>query len=287
MLGRGLNILLGVQAGHEGKGKVAVWLADTEEVDVSVCDFTPDVSYSATLNGEDYATSQVPMAAAVRALKGAPLPSLAVILPTAIIQPELLMSEVVRYGLQDRLMIDSRCLVMEEKFLHQPTELDTIVRYFAGDCMAWEDVASVPRAGNVPILQRWVVNDATKIVRDLAAEGKRVLYEMGHSFDRSVSFGSTKPMLRDNTVGAALNAAGCPPQLLAEVIAVVKAKEFDGRLGRTLARCWRINKPTQAVVNFLDEVTDAQAFIKEAQLNIATDTLWLSGSPDADSIQRW
>lgn len=294
MLSPGLNIMFGVQSGGEGKGKVAAWLADSGLVDIACCDFSPAVSYSAQFsNSEQFAVSQIPMAAAVCSYRGAPLPHLAILLPTAVIHIPTLLAEVDHYGIADRLLIDSRCAVIEPQ--HEAGDVVGMAennheRWRFASRAALADVAggAVNLAGNHSELDQWITSDVTRMVRTLAGEGKRVLVEMGNGFDQSLHFGDHKVTALDTTVGAALNAAGCPPALLAEVIAVVKATDGDVEtLGRLLQRCWRINRPSQAVVNFCDQLPHVGHFVSDTQLGIATGALWTSDSVSPESIQRW
>lgn len=229
-----VTVVLGGMAGSEGKGKFAGYLAAQGEVDLAMANFMPNAGHTWVDNGgEAHLVQQLPQAAAVDSSVGL------VITAGAAIELPLLLEEIKRYNVQDnQLIISPRAMIIEDRHREaEAEELQRISSTLKGCGHALADKVSrgknVKLAGDIPELDKYTHGDDGKMsaagvgyaISDLIKkEPIRVMVECPQGFDLDINHGLEYPYCtsRQTTSAQALADAGIAPQLLDEVIAVIR-----------------------------------------------------------------
>lgn len=225
-----VTVVLGGQAGSEGKGKIAGYLAKKDKYRVSVCNFMPNAGHTwVSDEGEKVMVQQLPQAVVQE-------DATLMISAGSAIDVDTLYNEVIKYGASDRLLIHPRAMVVEQK--HKDAEAKSLNRisstlkgcgYASADKVTRSE--GVTLAKDCPQLKEWVMPETSNdgidwctLMQDIVNTGYKVLVEAPQGFDLDINHGLEYPYCtsRQTTTTQVLADAGIPPQALAEVIAVIR-----------------------------------------------------------------
>lgn len=218
-----VTVVLGGMAGSEGKGKFAGYLAIEDNFDIAVANFMPNAGH--TWVGDDGKTVMVQQ-----------LPQ-AVVNPTidlyisagSAIEIPMLEREIVKFNAKCRTYVHPRAMIIEQK--HRDAEAEALNRISStlkgcGHALA-DKVAraeGVHLAQDVDIEGAYVDPDFTDRLHNEILGGANVLLECPQGFDLDVNHGLEYPYCtsRQTTTAQAIADAGLPPQVVEEVIAVIR-----------------------------------------------------------------
>lgn len=219
-----VTIILGGQAGSEGKGKFAGYLAIHDKMDLSICNFMPNAGHTWVSNdGRKIMVQQLPQA---------------VVNPDTLlgmsaggaIELDILMSELDANKAHRRFMIHPNTMVITDK--HRQAEAEALGRISStlkGCGYATADKAvrgkDVRLAKDVPELAKYVHSNWYEDIHTLMEQfGVNVLIEAPQGYDLDINHGLEYPYCtsRQTTSAQAIADAGIPPQYVDEVIAVIR-----------------------------------------------------------------
>lgn len=222
-----ITVVLGGQAGSEGKGKFAGYLAIKDGFHASVANFMPNAGHTWVSNeGERVMVQQLPQAVVNS-------DTVLFISAGSAIEPDMLWNEIEKYKAHGRVIIHPRAMIIEQK--HRDAEAITLNRISStlkgcGEALA-DKVRRAPGvrlAGDIvgehPI-GRYVVSQADfeKYLWDNLGRGD-VMLECPQGFDLDVNHGLEYPYCtsRQTISAQAVADAGLPPQVVEEVVAVIR-----------------------------------------------------------------
>ena len=227
-ISRNVTVVLGGQAGSEGKGKFAGYLAIKDKPLASFCNFMPNAGHTwVGNNGEKVMVQQLPQAVVNKDI---------VLMFSAggAIELDLLMKEIKANNVaQDELAIHPRAMVIEPRHREEEAKaLNRISSTLKGCGYASADKvvrgSEVKLAKDVPELAPYVVtmDKWYKLVSVLTTSkgDLGVLVEAPQGFDLDINHGLEYPYCtsRQTTTAQAIADAGIPPQAVKEVIAVIR-----------------------------------------------------------------
>jgi adenylosuccinate synthase len=232
-----LNVVIDLQWGSTGKGKLCHWLALKEGVDVATCDFQTNAGHTVVEeDGRKFVFQQLPVSAR---WPGAQL----LINPGATISIPKLLEEVETHGVSDRLLIHPHAAVVTEEAVKWEKEnlkriSSTLKGVGATLGMKTMRAPGVVLAKDAPELKPWI-GDTTLALHTFLKSGASCLAEAAQGFDLSLNHGHTYPYVtsRDITTASVLSNAGVPPQLVGDVYGCLRTHpirvghqyEADGR----------------------------------------------------------
>ena len=221
------TVVLGGQAGSEGKGKIAGYLAIKDNYAVSMCNFMTNAGHTWVSNdGERVMVQQLPQAVVNP-------DTILVITAGSAITISTLLNEIKNHnlGLSNRLLIHERAMIIEDRHVEEEAKsLGRISSTLKGCGHALADKAArgsaVMLAKDVQELSQWVVTD-TGLSKDLYMalyNGLKVMIECPQGFDLDINHGLEYPYCtsRQTTSAQAIADAGLPPQAAGEIIAVIR-----------------------------------------------------------------
>lgn len=229
------TVLVGGQAGSEGKGCFVGFLTRNYHFDASICQFMANAGHTAF----GKVVKQVPMASAVRqdTLFGGEQSYL--IGPGSAIDLDILFAEIQEFGLTpDRLMVHPRAMIIEQR--HKDIEAEVTKRVAStmkGCGAAWADRAlrhpSVRLAQDVPELAEFIM-DTSHDANVTLATGGTVLVEGSQGFDLDPYHGLQYPYCTSRSISASAVVAdvGIAPSRVGKVFAVIRT--FPIRVGNVV-----------------------------------------------------
>lgn len=296
----GCTVIVGGQWGDEAKGKIASYLALSDDVDVAVrAGLGPGAGHTVTHEGRTLKLRQVPSAVVnpkTRLLLGA----------GTLIRPEVLLREIEELRVGDRIGVDYRATVIEQDHV-AAEQLDQVLMRTVrstgsghGPALAARAMRSAKRAEQVPELAPYLVDVAAE-ANGAIDNGAEVQVEGTNGFGLSVLYG-TYPytVAKDSTASTAAADAGLGPLAVDEVVMVLRAfptrvgagpfpteipPEESERLGITevgtvtgrprrvgrfdseqAREALRVNRPSRVALTFLDYVEPARLGDRQAPL---------------------
>jgi adenylosuccinate synthase len=228
-----VSVIIGGQFGSEGKGKVALHVAQTTQAVAVVRVGGPNSGHTAVdADGSVWTFRQLPAAALAR--------QALVILPAgSLIDPGLLMAEVELLRVnRERLLIDSRATVVMPH--HREQERTEGLKERIGSTASGTGAALRERlsrspnhimAADHPSTKPYVRESCSEVLRDALIHGHRVVVEGTQGFGLSIWHGSDYPYLtsRDTTASGFVAEAGLAPHDVDDVIMVIRS--FPIRVG--------------------------------------------------------
>lgn len=234
------TVVLGGQAGSEGKGKFAGYLAINDNISASVSNFMPNAGHTwVSDNGEKVLVQQIPQAVINRN-------TTLFISAGSAIEPDLMMEEIIKYNGKGRIVIHPRAVVIEER--HREAEAQTLGRISStlkgcGHALAdkikreEETKLAIDLIGKHPI-GKYVASQ--KMFEEMLWNHESVMIECPQGYDLDINHGLEYPYCtsRQTITAQAIADAGLPPQSVQEVIAVIRpypirvgnAHDKDGNL---------------------------------------------------------
>jgi adenylosuccinate synthase len=220
-----VTVVLGGQAGSEGKGKFAGYLALKDNFKVAVSNFMPNAGHTwVSDEGEKVMVQQLPQAVVN---KNTDL----FISAGAAIDIKTLMNEIHRHEAWHRVFIHPRALIIEQK--HKDAEAASLNRISStlkgcGHALA-DKVARDPDvklARDIEELSSYVVPEGkfSRLLMYYLQEGIDIMVECPQGFDLDVNHGLEYPYCtsRQTITAQAIADAGLPPQVVDEVVAVIR-----------------------------------------------------------------
>lgn len=219
-----VTVILGGQAGSEGKGKFAGYLAIHDKVDLAICNFQPNAGHTWVGNdGRKVMVQQLPQSVVN------PFTCLGMSAGGAI-ELGLLLKELDANEAHDRFIIHPNTMVIEQK--HREAEAKALGRisstlkgcgYASSDKVVRAEGTKL--AKDVKELEKYVhhnwYNDIHTLLETTSAN---VLIEAPQGYDLDINHGLEYPYCtsRQTTSAQSLADAGIPPQYVDEVIAVIR-----------------------------------------------------------------
>ncbi len=223
------KIITGGQWGDEGKGKISSFIALKDEPSkVGRSGVGPNAGHTVKYKGEEYGLREISCGFVQEKAQ-------VLIGPGVLINPEVFLEEVEKTGIGDRVGVDPKCPIIEEKHIeedkgseHLKSEIETTG---TGCGPANEERAnrSIKLARDIDELEDYIT-DVPKSVNESIENDEEVLIEGSQGFGLSLYFG-TYPYVTSKDVAASSLAAdvGVGPTNVDEVILVLKA--FISRVG--------------------------------------------------------
>lgn len=213
-----LTVVIGGQYGSEGKGKICSYLA--QEADVAIRAGGPNSGHTVVSGGETFKLQQVPST-----FLNADC-SLA-IAAGAVIDVEVLLSEIERCDVAGRLTIDPQAVVIDPDDTLAEAELHERIgstNSGTGAAMARRvlRVPGIRLARNVPELGRFL-GSVSRLANRYVDEGKAVLLEGSQGLGLSLHHGPFPYVTsRDTSPGTLCGEVGLSPLLVTDVILVLR-----------------------------------------------------------------
>lgn len=223
-----LDVVLGGQAGSEGKGKFAGYLALKDDYDMAISNFMPNAGHTwVSDKGEKVLVQQIPQSVVNKNTK-------LMISAGSAIEVDVLVNELNKYNAWERTFIHPRAVIIEEK--HRKREAEGLERISSTLKGCGEALADKVRrkegtklAGDLEpdhILFDLVCSQQDfedKIHHSIDLEEK-IMVECPQGYDLDINHGLEYPYCtsRQTITSQALADAGMPPQLIGEVIAVIR-----------------------------------------------------------------
>ncbi len=227
------SVIVGGQYGSEGKGKVALFVANEKRAAAVVRVGGPNSGHTGVdSNGRTWVFRQLPAASLSK-------DALVVIAAGSLINPDILLEEIGLLGLSpDRLIVDARATIILQR--HRDWEArealtDKIGSTGSGTGAALIDRISRSRehmlAGDCHSLAQFIVPNTSQILRGLLRQGKRVVVEGTQGFGLSLWHGPSYPSAtsRDTTASAFMSESGLAPHDADDVVLVLRS--FPIRVG--------------------------------------------------------
>ncbi len=222
------TVVVGGFFGDEGKGKIISYLALKDDVDVAVRGGVgPNAGHTTVYRGAKGKVRMLPSAFVnerTRLMIGAGV----------LVNPEVLLQEIERFGVKDRFMLDPNCCIIERRHveLDRRGHLKDVIGTTGtgtGPANADRVLRKARLARDVPELKEYLGDVAFEVNRAID-EGKRVLVEGTQGTYLSLYHG-TYPYVtsKDVTASAICSDVGIGPKKVEEVLFVFKA--YVTRLG--------------------------------------------------------
>jgi adenylosuccinate synthase len=226
-----IDVLLGLQFGSEGKGKIAAYLAG--EYQTLVRSGGPQAGHTFYKDGVKYVNRQVPCGVFSNC-------SLR-IAPAGMVNIEVLEDEIRRYDLTpSRLLIDDQAMVVTKEHIRLE-ETSNLNRRLASTCEG-VGAAQADKVWRTAVLFRdfvkdlWLEDYAGDVVEDLHQTRGPILVEGTQGFSLSLNHGEYPFVTsRDITSSALLNDVGMSPRDHRRTIGVLRTYPIrvGGNSGRT------------------------------------------------------
>lgn len=223
----GVTVVYGGQAGSEGKGAIAGWLARRYIWGAAVCNFMPNAGHTWVSGDEIVVVNQLPIG-----LVGEHVGWL-MIGASSVLNLDRLFEEIdrynVMYNVSARLRIHPRAQIMLGEYIDWETENLRYIASTAKGCGA--AIAAKARreqgvrlAADVPELSPFVDPDFDETINDLVNDGGAVLVEQAQGFDLDINHGVSYPFCtsRQTTPTQICADLGLSERLVTSSIAVIR-----------------------------------------------------------------
>ncbi len=223
------TILVGGQWGDEGKGKIVSYLCLKDKPDIIArAGVGPNAGHTVIYKGKKYPLRLTPSGfiyEKARLLIGAGV----------LVNPEVILKEIQDLGISDRIGIDKRCGIIEEKHIKRDKSSGHLAKTI-GSTGTGCGPANIDRANrslklaqDIEILKPYLTDVPLEINQGLD-NGKKVLVEGSQGFGLSLFYG-TYPYVtsKDTNAGMAAVDVGIGPRRVKDVIVVFKT--FPSRVG--------------------------------------------------------
>ncbi len=223
------RIVTGGQWGDEGKGKIASYLALEDEIKVvGRSGVGPNAGHSIEWNGKELGLREISCGFVQEEAE-------VLIGPGVLVDPDVFLEEIKKTGIEDRVGIDPKCPIIEEKHIKEDNNSEHLKEEIGstgtgcGPANAERANRSIKIAEEVEELEDFIV-DVPEKINNAINSGEDVLIEGSQGFGLSLYFG-TYPYVTSKDVTASSLAAdvGVGPTNVDEVILVLKC--FISRVG--------------------------------------------------------
>ncbi len=223
------TIISGGQWGDEGKGKISSYLALKDEpTKIGRAGVGPNAGHTVKYNGREYGLREIScgfVQEKARTLIG----------PGVLVNPEVALKEIEETGIEDRVGIDYKCPIIEQKHIEQDKSSEHLEEKIGttgtgcGPANSERANRSIKLAEEIDELKKYLTDVPGEINEALKNEEK-VIIEGSQGFGLSLYFG-TYPYVTSKDVTASSLAAdlGVGPTNVDEVIVIFKA--YISRVG--------------------------------------------------------
>ena len=224
-----VTIVTGGHFGDEGKGKIVSYLALKDKPDiVARAGVGPNAGHTVYKDGKEFGLRMVPCGFvndSSRLMIGAGV----------LINPEVFLKEVDITGIKDRIFLDKRCAIIEEKHRTEDTS-NSFLKEKVGTTGSGCGPANAERANrtiklakDIPELEPYLA-DVPLEVNSAIDAGKEVLLEASQGFGLSLFYG-TYPFVTSKDTSASMAAVdiGIGPTKVDRVMVIYKA--YTTRVG--------------------------------------------------------
>lgn len=217
-----VDVIVGGQAGDEGKGKIAAYLAYTEKYDYCIKVGGPNAGHTVFYNGKIFPLKSVPAGFVNKKAK------LCLVAGTYIIK-DWFLKEIKDTQTEDRFLIDPHCVVITHKQMEEERKNEYIMKKI-GSVGTGLGVAIKERierkkikfAKDEPELRKYIV-DLPELFSKELEKGKKILIEGTQGFKLSLLHGEYPyTTSRDTTASNFLSEAGLGPKYVKDIYIVFK-----------------------------------------------------------------
>lgn len=223
------TIVSGGQWGDEGKGKISSYLALKDEpAKIGRSGVGPNAGHTVYWKGKEYGLREISCGFVQEK-------SEIFIGPGVLVNPEILLEEIEKTGIEDRIGVDSQCPIIEQKHIdrdqsseHLESEIGT-TGTGCGPANAERADRSIKLAKEIDELEPYIA-DVPAEMNSAIENGEKVLIEGSQGFGLSLYFG-TYPYVTSKDISASSLAAdvGIGPTSVDDVMLVLKA--YISRVG--------------------------------------------------------
>lgn len=208
--------------GDTGKGKIVSYLSVAD--DIAVCaraGVGPNAGHTVVWEGKSYKLRMVPCGFVNQKAK-------MLIGAGVLVNPEIVMKEIVETGIEDRFGIDPQCAVIEPKHieLDQQGHLKDLVKTTGtgtGPCNADRVMRVARMTREIPELKKYIA-DVPYIANKVLEEGKNLLIEGTQGTFISLYYGQYPYVTsKDVCASAACSDVGIGPTKVDDVVLVLKS----------------------------------------------------------------
>ena len=216
------TVVIGGFFGDEGKGKIVSYLAMKDSVAATVRGGVgPNAGHTVIYQGKEFKLRMIPSGILNESSK-------LMIGPGVLVNPDVLIEEAKKYGLEERILVDPQCAVIEDKHISQDNHgylKSQIGTTGTGTGPANSD--RVLRSGRllneIESVSRFLADIPLEVNR-LVDEGKPVLVEGTQGTFLSLYFGTYRYVTsKDVCASAICSDIGLGPKKVDEVLVVFKA----------------------------------------------------------------
>lgn len=226
---KGMNIVMGGQAGSEAKGKQSAYLVDKFNIKTVAGNMSPNAGHTVVKDGRKFVTYHIPAGV----YGGEKMDEMRIIMgPASIINPEILIREIDELDKNGfnlyNLYIDPRAVLITPTMIAK--ENQDIVRIGStaqgvGEARCSQIMRiNALRAKDHPDLGQFTMDNTDEYTLTLLGKGETILYEMSQGFDLCMLHGIDPIYCTSRIVSPmqALADMGIPPKWLGDVYAVIR-----------------------------------------------------------------
>lgn len=219
------NIVVGLQAGSESKGKISAHLADKWHPDLITGNFSPNAGHTIVINGKKKIVYNIPAASLV-------IKSPICLGPGSAININVLKNDIKTAKVEkERLFIDEKAVVIQDRHIKAEREkLKHISSTAQGVGYAYSE--RLLRQGRPILVEDFkkefekfcIVTNTSNIINEYLEKNKSVLGEMTQGFDLDILHGIKYPFCTSRSINPSqmLSESGVSPSYLGEVYGVFR-----------------------------------------------------------------
>jgi len=227
-----VTIIIDVQAGSGGKGKVAAYLALEDQPDIVAASFGPNAGHTVYHKGHKLIFRHLPAGSVwkdAEIIIGA-----SAVIDLAVLEAEIEMLEKAGVMVRDRLLIHPRAVVIQECDRENEAALlrgISSTMKGVGSAQARKVMRTAKLAGDFLTLRNFTEPYNNWRISDALAEGREVQIETSQGFDLCINHGVSYPFCTSRQINASQVLAdfALPPSTRTEVVGVVRP--FPIRVG--------------------------------------------------------
>ncbi|MBS3815541.1 MAG: adenylosuccinate synthetase [Hadesarchaea archaeon] len=223
------TIIAGGQWGDEGKGKIAAYLSLNDKPKIIArAGVGPNAGHTVFWKGEEFGLREISCGFVQKDAR-------VLIGPGVLVNPEVVLDEIKKTGIEDRIGIDKKCAIIEQKHIEEDQSSDHLKGEIGttgtgcGPANAERVNRSSKLAEEIDELKDYLA-DVPQEVNEALREGEKVYIEGSQGFGLSLIHGSF-PYVTSKDVSASTLAAdvGVGPANVDEVLLIFKA--YISRVG--------------------------------------------------------
>lgn len=230
---KGATVVFGGQAGSEGKGAIAGWLARRHRWGAAICTFMPNAGHTWVEKdgAEPVIVTQLPIALVSESVGVLCLGATSVI-KLSKLEEEINKFDKRGFKVSERLMIHPRAQIMHPEYEDWEAENLKYIASTGKGCgaaiaaKARREVGVTLAKNSVPWVQQFVAEDMDTTLNDLINNGRGLLVEQSQGFDLDINRGTEYPYCtsRQCTPTQIMADIGVSERMLTNSIAVIRTQ---------------------------------------------------------------